>query len=315
MSRISTLTTVEPDRMRALRANGEFFWLDLIDPTAAELQQVGSLLDWHPLMIEDLEHGEQRPKIDDFEDHSLVITYATLFDTSDRSFELLEHALVVHGDYLVTVRRTDHLDLRHLCDVLSHEDQLTEAGVVHRVLDMIVDTTVEAAGMLADDVEQLEVTVMKRPDDDAFQELRRLRREGVAVHAAAVAQRDAMTSLSTGLERIPGFEVGMRDHFRDVTDHARRAVDQLEISRSLLQAAFDAYYASLVAKQGAIAQRLSVVATIFLPLTFVTGFFGQNFGWMVEHVSSERDFYLFGVGSCAITGLVLLYLFRRLRWL
>jgi magnesium transporter len=314
MSRISTLTKVEPDRMRALRAKGEFFWLDLVDPNDRELQEVGALLGWHPLMIEDLEHGEQRPKIDDFEDHSLVITYATLFDPSDRSFELLEHALVVHGDYLVTVRRTDHLDLRHLCDVLSHEDQLTEAGVVHRVLDMIVDTTVEAASLLADDVEQLEVDVMRRPDDDAFQELRRLRREGVAVHAAAVAQRDAMTSLSTGLERIPGFEVGMRDHFRDVTDHARRAVDQLEVSRSLLQAAFDAYYASLVAKQGAISQRLTVIATIFLPLTFVSGFFGQNFGWMVRSVDSEMDFLVFGVGTTVLTGIILAVVFKLLRW-
>jgi magnesium transporter len=314
MSRISTLTKVEPDRMRALRVKGEFFWLDLIDPTATELEQVGTLLGWHPLLVEDLEHGEQRPKIDDFSDHSLVITYATLFDPSDRSFELLEHALVVHGDYLVTVRRTDHVDLRHLCDVVMHEEALTEAGVVHRVLDVIVDTTVEAAGMLADDVEALELEVMQRPDEDAFNELRRLRRETVAVRAAAVAQRDALVSLSAGFDRIPGFEVGMRDHFRDVTDHARRSVDQLDVSQSLLQAAFDAYYASLIAKQGAISQRLTVVATIFLPLTFVTGFFGQNFGWMVRAVDSERDFLIWGVGTTLVTALGLAITFKRLRW-
>ena len=76
----------------------------------------------------------------------------------------------------------------------------------------------------------------------------------------------------------------MRSHFRDITDHARRVVDRLEVSRDLLDAAFEAYYTMLVARQGAVTQRLTVISTIFLPLTFVTGFFGQNFTWMVEQV-------------------------------
>jgi magnesium transporter len=106
----------------------------------------------------------------------------------------------------------------------------------------------------------------------------------------------------------------MRTHFRDITDHSRRVVDRLDVCQALLDGAFEAYYTMLVARQGAVSQRLTVIATIFLPLTFVTGFFGQNFTWMVTHVSSMTAFMVYGVGSSVVTALLLAAYFHRKQW-
>lgn len=309
------LQELDVERIAGWRESGAFFWLDLVDAGPDELAATGALLRWHPLLIEDLQHGSQRPKVEDFADHSLVIAYAVNpVDDTQPEVELVEHAMVVHGDYLVTVRPTDMDELARLRRIIAAGTAMSEAGLVHRVLDVIVDTTLGAADHIAQRIEELEERIDLRSTDDVLAELRLRRRELVSLRGVVGAQRDAVLSLDTALETIPGFDIGMRSHYRDVTDHARRAVDQLDASRGLLDAAFEAYYAMLAARQGAVSQRLTVISTIFLPLTFVTGFFGQNFGWMVDNVASRQDFLMWGVGTTIITALIMALTFRRLHW-
>lgn len=308
------LTTPDAEAIREARDRGEFVWLDLVAPDDAAVARVGAMLGWHPLLVEDLQHREQRPKVEDFPDHVFVVTYAAAELAQERGVELLEHGLVVHGDYLVTVR-PELPPITHLRDVLEGEGTgVSEGGLVHRVLDVIVDTTTIAAELLAEDLDRIERRIDRHEIDGLLTHLREARRELIAMHGMAVAQRDALLSLAGSLGSIPGFEVGLRSHFRDVTDHARRVVDRIDVTRSLLDGAFEAYYTTLVARQGAVVQRLTVLSAIFLPLTFVTGFFGQNFAWLVEHVATREDFLRYGVGATAFTGVVLGLVFWRLRW-
>ncbi|MCW2927136.1 MAG: magnesium and cobalt transport protein CorA [Thermoleophilia bacterium] len=315
---MQVLTSVDVAAIRSLREQGEFFWLDLVDPEpTAFARRAGEALGWHPLLVEDLEHGFQRPKIDDFGDQTLVITYAARLDGTPGRLELSEHALVVHGDYVVSVRRDEDADITRLRELLAASGEpITEGSIVHRIVDVVVDTTTSASANIAHQVEQLERSIdSDRIDREAvLLQLRACRRDLIELRGVALAQRDALRSLGTSLGEIPGFEVGLRDHFRDVMDHALRVVDEVEVSRLLLDGVFEAYYTMLVAHQGAIAQRLTVISTIFLPLTFVTGFFGQNFGWMVEHVDSRDAFVGWGLGMTLLTALGLLVVFRRLRW-
>lgn len=308
------LTTPDAEAVRLARTRGEFVWLDLVAPDDASLGAVGALLGWHPLLVEDLQHRNQRPKVEDFPDHVFLVTYAAAELVPERGVELLEHALVVHGDYLVTVR--PQLEpLTHLRAVLATDATgVSEGAIVHRVLDAIVDTTTAAADLLAQDVDRIERLIDADEAEGVLDQLRAARRELVAMHGMAIAQRDALVSLSEALGSIPGFEVGLRSHFRDITDHARRVVDRIDVSRSLLDGAFEAYYTTLVARQGAVVQRLTVLATIFLPLTFVTGFFGQNFGWMVDNIATRDDFLRYGVGTTIVTALLLGAVVWRLRW-
>lgn len=309
------LTRHDPETIASCLERDEYFWLDLVAPEPKTLRALGAQLDWNPLLTEDLEHGNQRPKIEDFADHAIVVCYAAVHADDTHDITLIEHGLVVHGSYLVTVRPAEGERFAHLRAALAtNQEDVTEATVVHRVLDLIVDTKMDAADVIASDVDQLERTIDHETGDEVRDALRSLRRDLVNLRGVVVAQRDALYSLATSLEAIPGFQGGMRSHFRDVTDHAHRVVDRLEISRHLLDAAVQAYNTNLIARQGAVSQRLTVIATIFLPLTFVTGFFGQNFNWMVDQIDTMRDFLIYGVGTTVATALLLGIIFRRLKW-
>jgi magnesium transporter len=318
MSQICTFTSCSHEdrqQMESMRTAGEFFWLDLTAPDDDTLAEVGTYFGWHPLLIEDLQHGEQRPKVEEYADYVFIVATAAVYRPDDtNTLEFHEYGLVVHGDYLVTVSHTAPSKFDRLRELARDRADLSEAALVHRVLDGIVDVTLETAERLESHIEHLEVRIDQRASHDVLVELRRCRRDIVRARSSAVAQNDALTVLSALLDELPGFEQGLHDHFRDVVDHSRRVVEDLELGRLLLDDAFEAYYTMLVARQGNVAQRLTVVATIFLPLTFVTGFFGQNFGWMVRHIATREEFLFWGVGTCALTTLLLILVFSRLKW-
>ena len=309
-------TEPQATAITAARDADEFFWLDLVDPDVGTLRELGSQLGWHPLLVEDLEHGGQRPKVEDFTDHVLIVSYAVGQPTASRDeLRELEHMLVVHGDYVVTVRSRGIGALDELRDRLADNAAgISEGGIVHRILDVIVDTTTDAARDMLVEIAALEEAIDEGVGARILVRLRAARRYATELQGLVAAQRDALLSVTDALEAIPGFELGLRTHFRDVADHGRRALNQLDVASRLLDAGFEAYYTMLVAQQGAVTQRLTVIATIFLPLTFVTGFFGQNFGWMVRAVDSRTDFLVFGVGTTVLTALLLAVLFKRLRW-
>jgi magnesium transporter len=309
-------TAPQASAIEAARDAGEFFWLDLVDPGDELLRELGTLLGWHPLLVEDLVHRGQRPKVEDFTDHVLVVSYAVGQPPATRDqLRELEHLLVVHGDYVVTVRPDGLHVLDELRDSLAREsDGMSEGGVVHRVLDAIVDTTTAAAHDMTEEISGLEDAIDRGANDHVLVRLRAARRYATELYGLVAAQRDALLNLADALEQIPGFDLGLRTHFRDIADHAKRSRDQLDVANRLLDGAFEAYYTMLMAQQGAVTQRLTVIATIFLPLTFVTGFFGQNFRWMVDAVGSRTDFLEFGVGTTVVTALLLAALFKRLHW-
>jgi magnesium transporter len=104
-------------------------------------------------------------------------------------------------------------------------------------------------------------------------------------------------------------------YFRDVHDHVLRILEQIDITRDLVNSTFDIHLASQSAKQGEVSKQLTVIATIFLPLTYITGFFGQNFAWMVNGLTSPEIFWYLGIGSQLATLAVLWWVFRRRGWM
>lgn len=317
-SDIHIFTEVNVDtlsQMSKLRDTGEFFWLGVSNLDASNLVLLGDSFGWHPLLIEDLEHGGQRPKVEEFEDHVFMVTIATIPDPDERVLvRKHECALIVHGNYLVTFEDGAAVQFDDLRKVIASKAQISAASVVHRVLDMVVDSTLDASDRISSEVERLEQLIDERVSHDLLVDLRACRRSLVQARSVATAQRDALVSVSQVLNQVSGLEHVMQNQFRDVVDHTHRAVDEFDVTRTLLDDAFEAYYTMLVAKQGVVAQRLTVVATVFLPLTFITGFFGQNFEWMVSNVGSRSDFLVYGLGSSFLAVIILLVVFRKLEW-
>ncbi len=125
-------------------------------------------------------------------------------------------------------------------------------------------------------------------------------------------QRDILASASGLFRDLPGFTGdGAHDYFRDVHDHLLRIHDSIESFRDVLTGLLDIYLSAQSNRLNGWVTRLTVLGTIFLPLTFLTGFFGQNFGWLVDHVGSAAAFWALGVGLEVAAVAALLVWFRR----
>ena len=157
--------------------------------------------------------------------------------------------------------------------------------------------------------------LLASPNEAQLQRLFSLKRQLVAMRKVITPQRDLFASSVDRISELPGLELDERDYFRDIYDHLIRISDLIDSYRDLLSGATDLYLSTVSNRQNDVMKQLTVIATIFLPLGFITGFFGQNFGFLVTHLlTGEVTFWLVGVGSIVATCAGLLVFFRRKGW-
>ena len=292
---------------------GEFFWLDLRRPTADDVAMLGDVFHFHPLALEDVSHFGQRPKYDPFEDLAYLVVYGANEDKDG----LVEVHCFFSGDYLVTVHRDSCPTFDELRRRAAAEMQPPAQGValLYLVVDALVDSFLPGLSRLDDRIDDLENGVLQRPDDAQLQELFRLKRRLVSWRKVITPERDTFARIVTGVTRVPGMTPDMERYFRDVYDHLIRISDLVDSYRDLLTGAMDVYLSTVSNRLNEIMKRLTIVATIFLPLTFIVGFFGMNFAWMVRGVTGFWPFFwLAVVGEIVVVVLMLLW-FRRERWI
>jgi magnesium transporter len=142
-----------------------------------------------------------------------------------------------------------------------------------------------------------------------------LKRDLVTMRKVVTPQRDIFARSIDQLAALPGLQLDERDYFRDIYDHLIRISELIDSYRDLLGGATDLYLSTVANRQNEVMKQLALVATVFLPLTFLTGFFGQNFGWLVNHeLSSEAAFFGFGLGGIVLSCALLALWFRRKGW-
>ena len=165
------------------------------------------------------------------------------------------------------------------------------------------------------EIDDLEAAVLAAPTERQLERVFGLKRQLVAMRKVVTPQRDLFARSIDQLAELPGLELDERDYFRDIYDHLIRISDLIDSYRDLLSGATDLYLSTVSNRQNDVMKQLTVIATIFLPLSFITGFFGQNFAWMVRHITSAWIFWGLGVGSMLATVAGLLLFFRRKAWL
>ncbi len=305
--------TVDRDVIAAHLGAGEFFWLDLHKPTTEDIAMLGETFAFHPLALEDARHFGQRPKYDPFDQFAYLVVYGANEDKDG----LVEVHCFYSGDYLVTVHRDTCPTFDELRRRAATEMQPPAQGamLLYQVVDSLVDSFLPSMAMLDDRIDDLENGVMQKPDDAQLQELFKLKRRLVTWRKVVTPERDTFARIATGVIKIPGMTTDMERYFRDVYDHLIRISDLMDSYRDLLTGAMDVYLSTVSNRLNEIMKRLTLVATIFMPLTWITGFFGMNFGRLVLNISGWPAFLIFGLATQAATVVFMLWLFRREKWL
>lgn len=303
------LDRIDRQAIAGLLERDEYFWLDLTDAGESEAKQVGELFSFHPLALEDMRKRNQRPKLDDFGEYMFLVYYAADYESGQLRLEEV-HAFL-SGGYIVTSHKHSCAALAEARERLEAQPPRSEQFVVYRVLDALTDTFFPVLERLDDRMERLDAEIFDRPEPGQLEEITGLRRELVELRRVVTPQRDLLARAVDDILEIPGLESDSRDYFRDVYDHAIRISDQIDSYRDLLAGTRDAYLSVVSNRLNRITKQLTVVATIFLPLSFIVGFFGQNFKWLVVNIGSAADFFAIGIGSLVLSVLGLLIWFRR----
>jgi magnesium transporter len=305
---VQVLDRIDGEQIAALRERGEYFWLDLVGAGEEELAELERVFGLHPLVMDDMRERGQRPKLDDYEGYVLLVYYGAGRGADD--VNLVEVECVISGDWIITHRDAECSQLDELHSTIKRK-KADEQFVVYRILDTLTDTFFPILASIDDEIDDLENDVIARPSDEQLQRLFRLKRILVAMRKVITPQRDLFARAGEDIIDLPGLEPASRDYFRDVYDHLIRISDLIDSYRDLLTGAMDVYLSTVSNRLNAVMKQLTIIATVFLPLSVVTGFFGQNFGWLVRHISSFWAFAVYGIGGLLVSIAVLVVWFRR----
>jgi magnesium transporter len=303
------LESIDREAIASLLERDEFFWLDLTDAGVDESRQLEELFGFHPLALEDMLKRDQRPKLEDYGDYVFLVYYGAGRTAGEVRLEEV-HAFL-SGGYLVTSHRHPCPALEEVRSRLSQQEPRSEQFVVYRVIDGLTDSFFPVLDRVDGEIERLEDEIFDRSHPEQLERITRLRRELVELRRVVAPQRDLLARGIDEIVEIPGLEADSRTYFRDVYDHSIRIADQIDSYRDLVAGARDAYLSVVSNRLNQITKQLTVVATIFLPLSFLVGFFGQNFKWLVVNISSAADFWVLGIGSLVLSVVGLLIWFRR----
>jgi magnesium transporter len=300
------------ETVEKLIASGKFFWLDLDQPNEADFEILKDVFKFHPLAVEDSEDFGQRAKIDDYDDFVFLVVYGAVPD-ADR---LVEVHCFYSERFLVTVHRDDAPAFVEIRRRYAKRDKPIEhpSRLLYRIVDGLVDSFFPILADFDDRIDELEDSIFQKADDRQLQEIFQMKRLLVGIRKAITPQRDTFARVMGGVADLPGLDAEDERYFRDVYDHLIRISDLVDSYRDLLTGAMDVYLSTVSNRLNAVMKQLTIIATIFLPLSWLTGFFGQNFGFEVAHISSWESFVGLGIGTELLGLVMLLIYFRRRGW-
>jgi magnesium transporter len=295
----------------------DFFWLDLDgvddDSSALLLHDFG----FHPLAVEDAEHFGQRPKVEEYDNFTYFVVHGapaadTTTTTEVHVFYSEQHVVSVHRGATAVLDGVRSRLERHRAAELSPP----QVSILYLIVDSLVDSFFPVLAKFDDRIDEIEDAILKMPTEDQLGELFDMKRTLVSLRKVVTPQRDMFASLLSGVTAVQGMTPEDERYFRDLYDHLIRISDLVDSYRDLLTGAMDTHLSTVSNRLNVVMKQLAIIATLFLPLSFLTGFFGQNFDLLVNHfLNRSWTFWLFGVGADAAAVIGLLMLFRRRGWL
>ncbi|MCL6449919.1 MAG: magnesium/cobalt transporter CorA [Acetobacteraceae bacterium] len=296
------------------KAPGGAVWVDVEGPETEELEAVGRAFGLHPLNLEDAAHYSELPKVDEFPDHAFIVVHGVEYREEADALELPELDVFFGRDFLVTVHRRP---MAAVSGAWGRYRQGLPPGaaavefVLHSVLDALVDGFFPVIQFWEHDLLRLEDDVLRGRTRGVLEEAQLIRRNLLWLRRSLGPQRQVYDLLSRA--GFPFTSAATSLYFRDVYDHVARLFETVELDREILNTVLQAHLSLASDRINRVIQRLTVVATVFLPLTFITGVYGMNFRFMPE--LQLRWGYPAVWAAMVLLGLGMLAFFRHRGWL
>ncbi|CAD6491401.1 MAG: Cobalt/magnesium transport protein CorA [Candidatus Argoarchaeum ethanivorans] len=319
MQHIYELKSLE--EIPALQEENFVLWIDITEPTIKELSPLKNLFEFHPLAIEDSVQMDERPKVDDYDEYLFVI--AKTINVVEGDISTRQLSIFVSKYVLITIHEKQLNIIDELKEKILRKKPFILKGkedfLLYRILDGVVDNYITVIEDFEDKIDEIDEEILENPTGRSMKKIRQLIRQVRHIHSIVRGQRDAVSKLN----RIDTLLIKpeTRIYFRDVYDHTVSLLDSIENIRANAGEALEVYHSSLANKMNEIMKVLTIIATIFIPLTFVTGIYGMNFqGGGTDNPLNMPELYLpygyvFILMVMATMSISMVIYFNRKGWL
>ncbi len=278
------------------------------------LEQMGGIFSLHPLILEDMLNTEQRPKSEDHDAYFYIVL--KLFGEDANDGFIPEQISVVFGsNWLISLQEKEGKLLDPVRERLRNEKgRLRKAGadyLAHALLDVIVDRFFSVLDKFGEKIETVEEKLVGRPSPETLRSIQDLKREMICLRKSVWPLREMIGGLARSDSSL--IHESSVIYFRDIYDHVVQVIDTIETYRDMLSGMLDIYLSSVSNRMNEIMKVLTLIATIFMPLTFLVGVYGMNFKYMPELEWHWGYTVLWGL--MIVIAVMMLYYFKRKKWL
>jgi magnesium transporter len=296
----------------AFASGATWVWADVVGPEPGTLDALSARFHFHELAVEDTVHEQRRAKIDQYPD-GLFLVWLTPEHPRGDSVVVSELDVFVGKNYLVTVHTSPSKAVDLVVGDAPRSMQAGPAWVLHKIIDLLVDSTLPLVDKVGEQLSAIEDKMLDNPRQDDLRALHRVRRQLVRLHRVIAPERDLLRGLARESDVIS--EEAYR-YFQDVGDHVARALDSVETYQDVGASVMDVYLSAQSNRMNEIMKQLTVVATIFMPLSLITGIYGMNLtaGMWPPPVESAWWAFWIVMGWMVILSVAMAVYFRKKNW-
>ena len=280
------------------------------------LERLGAIFHLHPLSMEDILNTDQRPKVDDYGNYIYVVLKTfSLSDDTKEEIRSEQISLVFGANFLLSFAEKEGMQLDSIRERLrNNQGRIRKTGadyLTYRILDVIVDQYFIILEKMGERIEFAEEKLVTQPAPETLQTIQHLKREMLFLRKSVWPLREAISYLER--RESPLISDQTVPYLKDVYDHTIQVIDTVETYRDMLSAMLDIYLSSISNRLNEVMKVLTIIATVFMPLTFLAGVYGMNFKYMPELEWRWGYFAVWGV--MIVIGLAMVIYFRRKKWL
>jgi magnesium transporter len=277
------------------------------------IRKIGEHYNLHPLILEDIVNTQQRPKIDEYDDYLFVVFKMLYYDNDQLK---VEHISLVLGDkYVLSFQESDGDVFEPVRDRIRLNKGIIRGHgpdyLLYTLMDAVIDNYFLIIETLGEKIEDIEESLFGESKANTVQEIQNLKKEALKIRRSIFPLREVVSKIEKAETNLVKDKT--KNYFRDLYDHTIQVIETIEIYRDMLWGLMDMHMTNISNKMNEVMKVLTIVATIFIPLTFIAGIYGMNFETMPE-LKSEYGYPVFWV-VIIVLFFLMFYYFKRKKWL
>jgi magnesium transporter len=290
-------------------------WLDINGLHEIQnLEKLGDCFSLHPLVVEDILNTNQRPKVEDYGNYLYLVLKIINYQKEAQEVSSDQLSLIVGPNFVISLHENDEAIFNAIRERLKSKGKIRRSGadyLAYSLMDLVVDQYFVILEDLGETIEELEEELVSQPDPQTVHQIHRLKRVMIILRRSVWPLREVLSQLER--QESPLIQEGTSLYIKDVYDHVIQVIDTIETFRDMLSGMLDVYLSSISNRLNEVMKVLTIIATIFIPLTFIAGVYGMNFEFMPE--LKWRWGYFVILACMAVIFLAMLLFFRKKKWI